>query len=72
MGGGMDAKEREAQNAERLDGLHHYSLAELEPVIGVSRRTLIRYVASGKLKGVKIGGRWRVSEANLRAFLNGE
>lgn len=68
----MDAKEREAQNAERLDGLRHYSLSELEPVIGVSRRTLIRYVTSGRLKAVKIGGRWRVSESNLRAFLNGE
>lgn len=74
--GGIDTKERtairEAQNAERLDGLRHYSLTELEGVVGVSHRTLMRYVKDGKLKAVKIGGKWRVSEANLKAFLNGE
>lgn len=74
--GGINSKERtaarEARNAERLDGLQHYSLTELEPVIGVSHRTLMRYVRDGKLKAVKIGGKWRVSETNLKAFLNGE
>ena len=74
--GGIDTKERtairEAQNAERLDGLRHYSLTELEGVVGVSHRTLMRYVKDGKLKAVKIGGKWRVSEANLKAFLNGD
>lgn len=74
--GGIDTKERtakrEAQSAERLDGLRQYSLTELEGVVGVSHRTLMRYVKDGKLKAVKIGGKWRVSEANLKAFLNGE
>lgn len=63
--------EKPDERKKTLEGLRHYSLTELEGVIGVSHRTLIRYVTDGKLKAVKIGGKWRVSEANLRAFLDG-
>lgn len=60
-----DAK-REALNAIKL-----FTLTELEEVLGVTHRTLLNYVKEGRLKAVKVGGKWKVSEANLKAFING-
>ncbi len=76
MGKPIDNKERTAarmeRNAKRLEGLNLYTLTELETVLGVTHRTLQNYIKSGRLKGVKVGGKWRVTEENLRKFLNGE
>lgn len=48
-----------------------YSLKETAATLNVSLRTVQRYVAEGKLKGVKIGGKWAISRENLVAFING-
>lgn len=55
-----------------LDGIQLYTLTELEPVLGVTHRTLLTYVKTGRLKAVKIGGKWKVSGDVLRKFINGE
>lgn len=49
-----------------------YTLADLEKVLGLCNRTLHTYVKDGRLKAVKIGGKWRVTEENLLKFINGE
>lgn len=49
-----------------------YSLKEIEGILQVTHRSLLRYVYSGKLPARKIAGRYRVTESDLRAFLNGE
>ena len=56
----------------RLDDLRLYTLTELEPILGVTHRTLLTYMKQGRLRGVKIGGKWKVSEETLRRFVNGE
>lgn len=70
-----DTKERTAartqQNAKKLEDITLYTLTELEPVLGVTHRTLLTYIKDGRLRGVKVGGKWRVSEENLRKFING-
>ena len=48
-----------------------YTLEELKPVLGVSYRSLLQYIKDGKLAAVKIGGRWKVSADNLKAFIDG-
>ena len=72
----MDTKQRTAErlieNQKRLANLRLYTLTELEPILGVTHRTMQEYIKQGRLKGVKIGGRWKVSEDNLQKFLNGE
>jgi excisionase family DNA binding protein len=35
----------------------------------ISRLTVMGYLRSGKLKGVKVGKLWRVRERDLEAFL---
>ena len=59
--------------ANKLEELKVYSLTEIEPILGVTHRTLLSYIKDGKLKGaVKIGGKWKISEENLTKFINGE
>lgn len=40
--------------------------------MGVTNRTLQNYVKTGKIKAAKVGGKWKVTEANLLKFLNSE
>lgn len=63
---------RKKETAQRLDSIRLYSLTELEPILGVTHRTLQTYIKTGRLKGVKIGGKWKVSEDALKRFINGE
>lgn len=68
MGASLDRE----SNAAKLDAIRLYTLTELEPILGVTHRTLQSYIKDGRLKGVKIGGKWKVSEEVLRKFINGE
>lgn len=49
-----------------------YRLKELSSILNVSTRTLKTYLSTGRLKGVKIGGAWTVTDSNLQAFINGD
>lgn len=49
-----------------------YTLDEIADLLGTTKRSLYRYVQSGKLKAVKIARVYRVSEDNLQRFLNGD
>lgn len=72
----LDTKERTAErvelNAKTLESIKLFTLSEIEPILGVTHRTLLTYIKDGRLKGVKLGGKWKVSEDNLRKFINGE
>jgi len=57
---------------DKLNDIRLYTLAEIEDVLGVTHRTLQTYVADGRLKGVKIGGKWKITEENLMRFIHGE
>lgn len=47
-----------------------YTLDEVAEALKITRRTLYTYVKEGKLKAVKIGREWRVSDAALQDFIN--
>jgi excisionase family DNA binding protein len=64
--------EEKTNRTTELEELKVYSLTEIEPILGVTHRTLLTYIKDGRLKGVKIGGKWKVSGENLRKFINGE
>jgi len=38
-------------------------------MLQVSRRTVVRWLKEGRLKGVRAGRLWRVREEDLEAFL---
>jgi excisionase family DNA binding protein len=62
-------------NSEELReclGVVLYNLAEVAGILKLSERTVYQYIKDGKLKAQKIGTHWKISEGNLKAFLNGE
>ena len=64
--------EEKTKRASELEAIRLFTLTEIEPILGVTHRTLLTYIKDGRLKGVKIGGKWLVSEDNLKKFLNGD
>ncbi|MHC4862385.1 MAG: ATPase, T2SS/T4P/T4SS family [Planctomycetota bacterium] len=46
--------------------------AEVREALGISRATLYRWVRSGKLTGVRVGGRWRFPRAAVDEALGAE
>lgn len=60
------------ENNKSIINQKMYTLKELEQILGTTRVTLLNYVHSGKLKCVKICGKWKLSEENLERYLKGE
>ena len=46
-----------------------YTLDEVRELLHVTRRTVYNYIREGKLKAVKIGREWRVTQKALDSFL---
>lgn len=49
-----------------------YTIDEVATLLQVTRRTIYTYIKDGKLKAVKIGKYWRITEKALEAFLTPE
>lgn len=47
-----------------------YTLADIIRMAGISERTARRHLSDGLLKGSKVGGTWRFTEENIRAYFN--
>lgn len=54
-----------------LENLKLYTLPQVAKILGITDRTAWNYVKAKKIKAVKIGGKWKISEDNLREFING-
>ena len=55
-----------------IDGTKLYEVEDLVAMLKVSRVTVQGYLRSARIKGVKIGKRWHVTEKNLKDFLSGD
>ena len=60
------------KNDKTTESLKLYTLEELSEMLGVTIYTLRNYIKKGKLKAAKVGVCWKVSEENLKKFVNGE
>lgn len=49
-----------------------YNLEQVSEILGITHRTAWSYVKQGKLKAVMIGNAWKVTEENLKKFINGD
>ncbi len=47
-----------------------YTINDVADILKVTRRTLYNYINTGKLKAVKVGKSWYVSEENLRELIS--
>ena len=50
----------------------YYTPREVADKLKVNTRTLYRWIHEGKLKAVKVGELWRISETELSRILRGE
>ena len=55
-----------------VNGMKIYEVEDLVELLGITRVSVQRYLREGRIKGIKIGRRWHVTEGNLKAFLSGE
>lgn len=58
--------------SKQISDIKLYSIKDLHNALGVNERTLREWFNSGRLKGVKLGTRWHITEGNLKRFLNAE
>ena len=43
---------------------------ETANILGLHVKTIERYLLSGKLKGAKVGSKWKISNDDINAFYN--
>lgn len=60
-----------ADRTDAIKDLTLYGVKELEGVLGVSEQTIKRRIKAGELTARKIGGKWKVTRADLEEYING-
>jgi len=53
-----------------MRGMKFFNVPDLTEILGLAPLAVRDYLRKGKIKAVKIGKRWWVSDKNLNAFLN--
>ena len=54
-----------------ISGMKFYVPSDIAKLLDLTEYSIRCYLRDKKLKGIKIGGRWYISEANFKAFLGG-
>jgi excisionase family DNA binding protein len=59
------------ETTNKKNGQHFLTLPEVQALLGVrSRKTVLKYIRSGKLRAYKLGGtRWRITLDAVNEFL---
>lgn len=58
--------------SKRIRKISFFTTNQLAKILDLSMLTVRRYLREGKIKAVKIGQRWYISNRNLDRFLKGE
>ena len=53
-----------------MNDIKVYTIEEVAELLHTTRRTLYTYLKAGKLKAVKMGRKWLVTEENLKEFIS--
>ena len=52
-------------------GIELYDIRQAAAALKVSERSVFSYLKQGKIKGRKLGGKWRFTKADLESYING-
>lgn len=55
-----------------MENIKLYNIKELSNLLQTTPQTIRKYLNEGRLKGNKIGGKWLVTEEDLKEFLKTE
>lgn len=50
--------------------MKYYTAEEVADILKLQLSTIRNYLAQGKMKGAKIGKSWRITEEDLKEFIN--
>ena len=53
-----------------MEEIKVYTIEEVAELLHTTRRTLYTYLKAGKLKAVKMGRKWIITEENLKEFIS--
>ena len=56
---------------KKVLGVKLYDINEVADILSVTTTSIHNYIKRGLLAGQKIGGRWFISEENIKIFVNG-
>jgi excisionase family DNA binding protein len=65
-----DTPSAKVERLKKLLGDELYTVEQVALALECPVRTIQHWIKIGKLKGIKIGGIWRVKEADFKAFTN--
>lgn len=54
-----------------IEDMKLYNITDLMPILGLGRRTIQKYIREGRLKAIKAGNQWKVTEAAVKEFSTG-
>ncbi|RJQ56604.1 MAG: DNA-binding protein [Nitrospiraceae bacterium] len=63
-------KDADNYMAKQIGNIKLYSVRDLCKSLGINERTIRDWFKKGRLKGVKIGTEWHITEDNLSKFFN--
>lgn len=63
--------DRDKEVMTDLQDLKLYTLEEAKFIVGLTPQTLKRHIKAGMLSAKKIGGKWRVTRADLEKYISG-
>ena len=46
-----------------------YKFKEVMEILRITKPTLLKVLRSGDLKGIQVGGQWRITEIDLNEYL---
>ncbi len=69
--GPIGAGQGGSQPMKNIGGMKLYEVEDLVRMLKLSRVTVQAYLRADRIRGVKIGKRWHVTDSNLRDFLTG-
>lgn len=52
-----------------MEEIKLYNVTEVASILKVDRRTVMNYIKSKELKAKKVGGKWLITEENLKEFV---
>ena len=55
-----------------MEGRNFYSIAEVAGQLGLSQKSIRRYIAAGQLGAVKLGSNYRIPQGALSSFINSQ
>ena len=58
-------------NSDTMENFKLYTKKEVAEILGVTERTVWNYIKAGKIKATIIGGKWKITEENLKKYVEG-